>query len=281
MKPTLVIIQGGGCRQIECATGALMALDELNIQPDYYRAASAGSIVAALHASQLPAKQIASLIRRPVSDLFRSSLLQWIKLFVPGLTVDHVYDNAGVEAILSLYIKEYMTLQKVQVSATEYPSYASIMLPATIQSVMASSAIPEVFPPVEIGGKTYLDGGVINNIPMIPIASIPQYEHIYIILCNEDTKTNKRAWTKIGRSLQAINETMLRESHQVFEEGWDDLPNVTVIQPPPFRSHLLDWSEDWSLIAHSYNYTLDLINYNRAREAHAMEVIISPPGKQY
>jgi NTE family protein len=38
-----------------------------------------------------------------------------------------------------------------------------------IHSVLASSAIPVLFEPVEIGGDLYVDGGVIDNFPVKPV----------------------------------------------------------------------------------------------------------------
>jgi hypothetical protein len=60
---------------------------------------------------------------------------------------------------------------------------------------------------------------------------------------------------------------MDREAHQIHESGWNDFDNVTVIQPPPFRSHLLEWSDNFGLIEHSYQYTKSLINNNNYARA--------------
>jgi predicted acylesterase/phospholipase RssA len=150
-------------------------------------------------------------------------------------------------------------IAKVQVSVTRQHDYDSEMLGAIHEAVLASAAIPEVFPAVKIGNYHYVDGGIINNIPTCKIQEIDNYEHIYIILCNEDTKTKKRSWTKLGRALKAINETGSREAHQIKESDWNALPNVTVIQPPPYRSHLLEWSTNNSLITHAYNHTIRIL----------------------
>jgi NTE family protein len=38
-----------------------------------------------------------------------------------------------------------------------------------VRAVMASSAIPVIFSPVEINGKHYIDGGITNNLPVEPL----------------------------------------------------------------------------------------------------------------
>ena len=251
---TLAIIQGGGCRQIENAIGILKAIEEAGYKINRYRGASAGAIVSGLHSSGMSASDMEALIRNtPIDELFSFSWWQGFKLLVPGVKVNHVYDTSGLLKLL----KEHMTgkaIGKARVTLTRLPDYVSEIKPATPETVLASSAIPEVFPPVKLGTFCYADGGIIDNIPTIPISTVGKYQHIFIILCNKDTKTNKTSWTKVGRALKAVNETMDRETHQIFESGWDEFPNVTVIQPPPYRSHLLEWSGNFGLIEHSYNY---------------------------
>ena len=34
------------------------------------------------------------------------------------------------------------------------------------EAVLASSAVPAIFPPVEIEGERFIDGGVVNNVPI-------------------------------------------------------------------------------------------------------------------
>lgn len=261
MKPTLAIIQGGGCRQIESAIGILKAMDKLQIVINKYRGASAGAIVAALHASGMNGCSMEHLIRETaVDDLFSSSTWQFAKLFIPGVKVDWVYDNSGVLRLLADYMTADAT-PRVEVSVTRQEDYQSLMLAATPTTVLASSSIPEVFPPVKIGKDYYVDGGVINNIPTIPLTEIASYARVYIILCPQDTPRRKTSWTKIGRALKAVNETMDREAHQIKDDAqWGLLPNVTVLQPPPFLSHLLKWSDDYGLITHAYNYALETLS---------------------
>jgi len=267
-KPILVVIQGGGCRQIECATGILQALDESGIHIDMYRGASAGAIVSCLHASGLTGSNIADLISKtPVSDLFSFSYLQAAKFIIPFVKVSNVYSTDGIEAFLNVNVNAYDSEKRTLVSVTRLRDYRSRMMRGNPLTAKASSAIPEVFPPVKINKELYVDGGVINNIPMPRIPDINKYEHIYILLCNHDTKQSKKSWTKIGRSLKAVNETTEREAHQVFEEAWDELDNVTVIQPPPFRSHLLEWTKNNALIFHAYSFTKELLAFENKKKS--------------
>lgn len=257
MKKVLAIINGGGCRQIECAAGILQAMDSAGICIDHYLGCSAGSAVAALHASGLSGASIASLIRTtPVRSLFRPCWFHQA-LSLIGVTVDHLFDPDGMYKMLN----KYMTPEggkKVRVAVTRRRDYLSMMCDATPVTVMASAAIPEVFPAVEIQGEIYVDGGVKNITPTPKISEINDWDHIYFLLCNADVPGEKPK-TRIGRGIEALFRTMDRENCQLFEDGWHELSNVTVIQPPPFPGSLLDWSKDFRLIEHARGYAAALL----------------------
>lgn len=251
----LCVIQGGACRAIQAAAGVLRAMDQLGIRIDRYHGSSAGAIVSGLHASGLSGSAIEELIRQtPVNQLFSLSWAQTAKMFIPGLTVDHLYDRTGMERFLSVHIDPAAVADKVLVSMTREDD-KTLMVWATIQTILASSAIPELFPPVTIDGYEFVDGGVYNNIPTPAIADITSWDHIYIILCPDDPTPVSKGWTKLSRACHSFMATMDREIVQVRDEDrWNDLPNCTVLQPPPIKSNFLDWTD--GLSQHAYEYAL-------------------------
>ena len=257
MKPVLAVIAGGGCRQIECATGILQAIDAAGIRIDRYIGCSAGSAVAALHASGIDGKKLEEMIRAtPVRTLFRPCWMHQVhSLF--GMSVDHIFNADGMYRMLLDNMTD-AARHTVRVAVTRLRDYASLMCDATPETVMASAAIPEVFRPVKIGNEHFVDGGVKNLIPTPMFSEIGEFEHIFILLCNDDTPGDKPA-TRIGRGIEAFYQTMDRERCQLCESGWHQLPNVTMFQPPPFASSLLDWSENCGLIEHARNYAAEIL----------------------
>lgn len=261
-NPVLAVIAGGGCRQIEAATGILQALEGAGIRIDRYNACSAGACVAALHASGLSGAGLEKLIRNtPVEQLFRPCIgHQLLALF--GMRVDHLFDPAGMYGILRRNLTTEAR-RRVRVAVTRLHDYTPMMCDATAVTVMASAAIPQVFEPVKIGPDYFVDGGVKNLVPTPRIGEIADYRHIYILLCNDDI-TGNPPHGRLGRAFSAAFATMDREVTQIYESGWHLLPNVTVIQPPPFPSSLLDWSAGHRLIAHAREYAAELIRRKQA-----------------
>lgn len=254
-KPILCVINGGGLRQIECATGCLKALQELGVRPDLYWGSSAGAAIAGLAASGLSATDMEAIIRRTkVSDLYQpySKWRQFLG-FIPGYT-PALLNPDGMYRLLSAYMVPE-AVEKASVTVTRCQDGKSMKCGATAKTIMASAAIPCVFPPVEINGIRYEDGGVKNMIPTPKISEIGDYEHIYFILCNSDINEEESSGM-LAKALEAFGRTMDREEVGFFEAGWADLSNVTVIKPTAYPSSLLDWSENHGLIDHAYKHTL-------------------------
>lgn len=262
----LVVGQGGGLCQLECMTGLMMALDDVGIKPTSYRAASAGAIVSALHC-MMPAGDIASTIcSLKESDLFEPTYYNpftsgfW-RMVTPFVKWNYLYTRNGTQKILDKQICDAITRTKVTVTATNMETMKSQLFPATSKTLMATSAIPEVFEPVNINGTLYCDGGVTNNIPTCSIKEVTDYKLIVICLCNDmigNPTLVERMFSKISRVTNLLSNTLEREAIQIRDEDkWDEFENVIILQPPPFESSLLNWSDDHTLIDHAYQYALD------------------------
>jgi NTE family protein len=53
---------------------------------------------------------------------------------------------------------------------------------SAVEAILASAAIPSLLPPVSIDGETLIDGGVVNNVPIMrPIAA--GATRLYVLLC--------------------------------------------------------------------------------------------------
>jgi NTE family protein len=78
-----------------------------------------------------------------------------------------------------------------------------------INPILASSAIPVFFKPIEIDGKIYIDGGILNNFPVEPLRS--DCDFIIGSSCNHlpDTDTIESYRRLIERSIiMSINSDM-------------------------------------------------------------------------
>lgn len=159
---------GGGARGIAHA-GVLQALCEQGIDIQYVSGASMGSIVGAFFAEGLKPKQILAILSKP----------RFYKAFRIGFPDEGLTDLSYLKNMLKDNIKsdDFADLQKklfVCVSNLNTGQYEIISEGKLSQAVIASSAIPLIFKPVRMNNALYVDGGMLNNLPIEPLRDICQ-----------------------------------------------------------------------------------------------------------
>jgi NTE family protein len=151
----------------------LQALTEAGIRPDMLIGTSVGAVNAAWaagrpgHDGALELGEIWLGLRR--QNVFPIS--PWVG--AAGLLgrCTHVIPSSGLRAILEKHVP-YSRLEDatvpVHVIATELKTGRAATLSSgpAIPALLASTAIPGVFPPVRIGRREFVDGGVANHTPI-------------------------------------------------------------------------------------------------------------------
>lgn len=158
-----VVLSGGGTRGF-AHLGVLQALNEAGIYPDIISGTSAGALAGAMYCDGHSPKEILKLMK---SD----SRLSYMR---PTLPRDGLLQISGIMKLLEHHLKA-RTFEELKmplvVAATnlnngkiEYFSTGDL-----ITRVIASSSIPVLFKPVIMNNKHYVDGGVMDNLPIRPI----------------------------------------------------------------------------------------------------------------
>jgi NTE family protein len=160
---TGIVLSGGGARGF-AHVGVLKALNEFNIYPEMISAVSAGSIVGALYADGYTPDEIFTAF----SEL---DLYKLLKIYRPSLGV---LKAIGLRKTLASLLRakniEDLRMPLV-ISATNFNKATTEYFTSgpIIDAVMASSAIPLVLKPYTINGNMYVDGGLMNNLPVEPL----------------------------------------------------------------------------------------------------------------
>ena len=169
-RTAFVMAGGGSLGAVE--VGMLRALLDRGETADFVVGASAGAINGAFFASDpTPAgvERLAGLwgaLRR--QDLFP---LSFANLFGVLTGRGHACDHSGLRALLKRHLP-YDVLEDaalpIHVVASDLVTGDEVLLSSgpAIEAVLASAAIPGVFPSVEIDGRQLVDGGVANNTPI-------------------------------------------------------------------------------------------------------------------
>jgi NTE family protein len=196
MKPTTVsdttphtaFVLAGGASLGALQVGMLGALYEQGITADLFVGTSIGALNAAYVASrpQTPAtaRQLARVWRGINRiDVFPVSL----RRVVGGLAGhrDHLVPPLGLRQIVQRHVLfEDLADARVPLHVVAYDINrgAETVLSAgpAIDAIVASCSVPGVFPPVPIGDKLLIDGGVVNNTPIRHAVELGA-ERIYVL----------------------------------------------------------------------------------------------------
>lgn len=191
-----LVLSGGGARGLS-HLGVLKALDELGVHIDMISGSSIGAIVGSMYACGLKPDEIAAKIEKQKFLGIRNFSFTGNGLFSSKTLLELIQKNISCKNFEDLKIPLTVTATNLESGECEYFNRGTLALP-----VLASAAVPFMFQPIEIQGKKYIDGGILNNFPIEPLV-----EHCTFIIGSNLSQwpENPKAWTKtrvMQRSMQ-------------------------------------------------------------------------------
>jgi NTE family protein len=155
-----LVLSGGGARGI-CHLGVIKALEEAGVKIDFLSGTSAGAITGALYSYGYKPDEIVDIIIK--TSFFKSLKIAW--------TWKGLLSIAGLQALLLKYIPEnnfdslkiplVVAATDIKKGKIEYFSQGELIPP-----LLGSSCVPAVFDPFRFNGALYIDGGVLDNLPV-------------------------------------------------------------------------------------------------------------------
>jgi NTE family protein len=201
-NPRTAFVLSGGASLGAFQVGMLEALYEHGITPDFLVGTSVGALNAAFVASRPQSPQTARELGRVWRDLQREDVFPVsMSALVGGVCGrrDHLvpdrelrrlirrYIEFGdlVDAAIPLYLVAFDLVEGYELLLSEGPA---------VEAVTASASIPGIFPPVAIGERRLIDGGVVNNTPISHAVELGA-ERIYILPTQEPNSRPARVPT--------------------------------------------------------------------------------------
>lgn len=193
-----LVLSGGGAKGF-AHIGVLKVLEKAGVKIDFIGGTSMGAVVGGLYASGYSATQIDSIF-------FNTDFDQLLQDYIPrssknfyekrndelyAITLPFNKFKIGIPIALSKGMYNYSLLSKLTHNVRNIKDFNKLPIPflcvATdiekgeqvvlqkgylAQAMLASSAFPSLFSPVEIDGKLLIDGGVVNNYPVEEIRKL-------------------------------------------------------------------------------------------------------------
>lgn len=252
-QSALVLSGGGAHGAVE--VGLHRALVELGIPFDFIVGSSIGAVNGALIAAGLTPEEIerrwrALRTRDVVGSRWQPVRLLW--------GAPSVYGNQRLRSLLRsmLPVHRFQDLKfPLTIVATDFETGESVVLDKgdLIEAILASTAVPGLFPPIPRGGQTLVDGGVSNNFP-IDVAAERGAERVIGILCH--CPESPRSWglvSVLGQSFSLALRAHFRCDFRFYQNRLD----LWILDPCPRAClPLFDFDQAWTLIEPAYHHAL-------------------------
>jgi NTE family protein len=232
----------------------LQALVEHGASPDFVVGASAGAINAAYYAGRPDPEgvnRLAAIWRRLRSqDVFPWSPLHGLLGFV-GLRRSLV-DPAPLRELLARELP-YQRLEQARlpchIVATDLIDGSEVVLSSGSvgEALVASAAIPGVFPPVELDGKYLIDGGISSNTPLSAAVELGA-KRVVVLPTGYSCALAEPPGSVLATVLHAL--TLLIARQLVIDVmRWRERAEIVVVPPLcPIKITAYDFSESEALI---------------------------------
>lgn len=258
-RTAFVLAGGGSLGAIE--VGMLEAIVARGLAPDMVVGASVGAINGFHFAAN------------PTLDGVHRLARIW-----RGLTSDAVFPRSVLRTVLALFgrrrslldpaplhklLEKHVPVRRIEnavipctVIATDALGGEEVLLDAgdSVNARLASTAIPALFPPVEIAGKYLLDGGVSNNAPVSTAIALGATQ-VIVLPTGFSCALRRPPSGVIGMVLHAFNLMVARQLTRDIEQfaSIADIVVVPPLCPVPISSY--DFSKTQELIARARTST--------------------------
>ncbi len=161
-----LVLSGGGEKGI-AHVALLEKLEDLQVKINAISATSAGALVGCMYASGMSFQEIIDFFTE--TPLFKYS---WLNPLNSGFFKSEKYELYLKDHILETFeglpFPMYIAATNMEDGECHYFNSGTLIKP-----LIASCAVPGLFSPVEIEGKLYSDGGVMDNFPIFPFRHDP------------------------------------------------------------------------------------------------------------
>jgi len=195
-----LVLGGGGARGL-AHIGVIKVLEESGFQVSLLAGCSMGGLIASLYATGMPVNEI----ERVVSRL--SNIREWLKLVDRAPSRKGLLAGKKIRHYLSRFIAPGVRIEQTRIplvmNAVDLNTGSEIELREgnLLDAIMATTAVPGFFSPVEIGPFRLVDGGILDDVPVKCIKSICPYP---IVAVDVHKKIQEPAISDKGSNLERI-----------------------------------------------------------------------------
>ncbi len=258
---TTAFVLSGGANLGAAQVGMLKALFEAGIVPSSIIGTSVGAINAAAIAGNPTIEGVKHLediwLGLGRANIFPFHPLRGFLGFIGRR--DSLFSSHALRQVVQSNLN-YSRLEDAQIPisvvATEIRTGAEMVFRSgpAVDCIMASAALPGIFPAVSIDGVKYMDGGVADNTPISPPVS-DGADTVYVLSSGTACGLSKAPRSALGIALQALAVLVQKRVWQEVTQ-YSGVCQMYVVPPLcPIQINPLDFSRSPQIIRDSYAST--------------------------
>ena len=257
----LAFVLSGGAAMGSIQIGMLKALAELRIEPDIIVGTSVGALNGAAIANHGLIDGAGKLVelwsKLERQHVFPGGRLAQVRQVLS--TQNSLFPNNGLTKIICDMLTasrfDHLEIPFAALATDVMTLHGALFHSGDLhKSLLASTAIPGFFPPVEINGRHYADGGITANVPLRSAEKLGARSIIVLDageMCHRmNLPENLLIYFDMG--LQGVMRQRVRIEAPVMAEK---MPLIYLPTPCPVISDAMDFSDSVSLINQSYHMT--------------------------
>jgi NTE family protein len=276
-----VLVLGGGGMRGMAHIGVLRALRTLGIQVDAIVGTSIGSLIGAMAAGGIPIEKIESLVSAvQKEDYFR---LNFVKMLLKGVRTTSVYHGDTFKNSLrrilppmkfgETKIPFFCNATRLETGGTVFwgtPGMDDISL---VDAVYSSCALPGIFEPYERGSYSYMDGGMVDSLPLRFAKTLGADLVIAVDLSVKGTfKTpdyKNRILSTLYRTFEIVEEALVEQMLHMHADH-----TVALVQPKVAEASRFDFKRLADVIRAGEEETIKVLTSHSATRDLVQPVVV-------
>src|SRR3954462_12725598 len=231
-------VLSGGASLGATQAGVLQALYERDIRPDLFVGTSAGALNAAFVAGRPSTAGTAIELQRIWLGLTRSQVFPASPLTAAlgALGVrDHSFPPSGLQRVIERQC-DFARLEDaavpVHVVAADVLTGEEVLLShgPVVDALLASAAIPGVFPPVARHGRLLMDGGIVNNAPITHAVELGA-DRVFVLSAIGPSRLEEAPRGALAAGMTAITRAITRRLEEDIVR-YGDVVDLIVLPAP-------------------------------------------------
>jgi NTE family protein len=234
---TAFVLSGGGPYGA-LQVGMLKALLERDIRPDLCVGTSVGAMNAVFLGFEptLGGVERLSRIWHSLSDedLFPGTRFKtsWARMWMRG---NRIFENNGIRRIMETRLGRARFEDAeipIMVLATDMETGTETVFRSgdLLGPILASTAMPGIFPPVEIAGRLFIDGGVADAVPIKPAVDMGA-KRIFVLNCTAKTQAARPLVRPLDHLLHAFSLARAKR-FELERQAYAGKVELIVVSPP-------------------------------------------------